>query len=127
MKQYPTILLADDDEDDRILFIDALKEIDPAIQCIMAKNGLDALTILQNDLIQAPDYVFLDLNMPVMNGLKCLAEIKKIESSSKIPIIIYSTSSNNKFIEESKVHGAFDFFIKPTDYSGLLKYLQKLF
>ena len=76
----PFFLVADDDEDDRFFFLEALRSIDPGITCMLASNGREALTLLQSDFFSLPDYIFLDLNMPLMNGLKCLEEIKKISS-----------------------------------------------
>ena len=118
--------LADDDEDDRMLFSEALTEINPDIKCIMAKNGEEALFLLQNGLFELPDYIFLDLNMPVMNGLKCLAEIKKTSLLKHIPVVVYSTASKKEYIEESKNLGAMSFFIKPPDFTGLTQYLKTI-
>ena len=115
--------LADDDEDDRMLFSEALMEINPSIKCIMAKNGEEALFLLTNGLFEPPDYIFLDLNMPVMNGLQCLAAIKKTDELREIPVIVYSTSTRKEYEEESKNLGAMNFFIKPPDFTGLKKYL----
>ena len=126
MQTPPLLLLADDDEDDRMLFLEALSQINPAIKCTMAKNGKEALLILQSDMFELPDYIFLDLNMPVMNGLKCLMEIKKISLLKHIPVIIYSTSSEEEFKDAGKRLGALDFFVKPSDFSGLIKYLKKI-
>jgi CheY-like chemotaxis protein len=126
IKKPPLFFLADDDEDDRMLFYEALMEINPAIKCVMAKNGKEALLLLQNDLFELPDYIFLDLNMPLMNGLKCLGEIKKTTPLKHIPVVVYSTSAEKELNEESKKLGAMDFFVKPPNFSGLLKYLRKI-
>ncbi|RYZ28843.1 MAG: response regulator [Chitinophagaceae bacterium] len=117
--------LADDDEDDRMLFEEALAEVDKKIRCITVKNGREALDVLQNEMVLLPDYIFLDLNMPMLNGLQCLAELKKIELLQHIPVIIYSTSSDKDSMEESKRLGAIDFFVKPSNFTGLKNYLQK--
>lgn len=118
-------LLADDDDDDQLLFREALGDIDPSIHCTTVKNGLEALKFLHDNIAQPPTYVFLDLNMPLMNGLKCLAEIKKNTLLQGLPVIIYSTSAHKQYIEESKLLGALDFFVKPSDYRGLKEYLRK--
>ncbi len=119
-------LLADDDEDDRQFFLEALRSIDPAIECIMAKNGKQALTLLQNNFFAVPDYVFLDLNMPLMNGLKCLEEIKKLPSLMDLPVVLYSTTSEKAVEEQSKKAGAHAFFIKPNRPGELADYLRRL-
>ncbi len=123
IKNY--FLLADDDEDDQLLFREALADIDPSITCEIAKNGQDALKFLQQNLSHPPTLIFLDLNMPIMNGLKCLSEIKRSPSLQHLPVIIYSTSSHRQYVDESMLLGAKDFFVKPSDYSGLKDYLRK--
>src|SRR6266487_683666 len=95
-------LLADDDADDQQLFKEALNEIDKSIRCLTASSGEEALNKLKTDLKQLPDYIFLDLNMPRMNGLECLVEIKKTNTLKHIPVIIYSTSSAEKDVEETR-------------------------
>lgn len=117
--------LADDDEDDRMLFQEALIEVNPAIRCITVKNGKEALEVLQNQIVVLPDYIFLDLNMPMMNGLKCLEALKKIDILKNIPVVIYSTSSDIDSVQESKKLGAIDFFVKPSNFTGLKNFLQK--
>ncbi len=118
--------LADDDEDDRMLFQEALAEVNPAIKCITVKNGKEALEFLQDQIVVLPDFIFLDLNMPLMNGLKCLEALKKIDILKNIPVVIYSTSSDLDSVEESKKLGAIDFFVKPSNFTGLKNFLQKL-
>ncbi len=118
-------LLADDDEDDRMLFEEALAEVNPNIRCISATNGKEALAVLQNQLPLLPDYIFLDLNMPKMNGLECLAELKKMDTLKNIPVVIYSTSSDSNSVEESKKLGALDFFVKPPNFNSLKDFLQR--
>ena len=113
MKAAPTFLIVDDDADDRMLFIEAAREVDESIICKVAKNGEQALTILRNSDIPLPDFIFLDIRMPRIDGKKCLHEIKKDERLKHIPVIIYTTS---KAVEESKElteMGAFHFMSKP--------------
>jgi CheY-like chemotaxis protein len=83
------ILAIEDDLDDVDFFCEAVKVIDPKIQCIFARDGVEALSILDNTI---PDLIFLDLNMPIMDGETCLMEIKKKEYLKEIPVVIYSTA-----------------------------------
>jgi DNA-binding response OmpR family regulator len=79
----PTIrrlIIIDDDEDDRDIFCEAAKEINIETECIVAINGEDALHKLKNDLRHMPEYIFLDLNIPRMNGVNCLTELKRNSS-----------------------------------------------
>jgi CheY-like chemotaxis protein len=126
MHRTPLFFLADDDQDDQMLFREALNEINSSIQCIIAKNGEEALCLLKQHSSPLPDYIFLDLNMPRMSGMRCLAELKKIEALRPVPIIMYSTSSQQEYIAESMKLGATHFFVKPSNFNGLLNYLQQL-
>ena len=72
------VLLVDDDIDDHEIFCMALENLENCYKCIFAKDGIEALEILKNEEIFIPDIIFLDLNMPRMNGIDCLYEIKKI-------------------------------------------------
>lgn len=108
-----TILLVDDDEDDRNLFVEATKEVDNSINCMSASDGLEALGILRDDRNIIPDYIFLDLRMPGINGEECLIEIKKEPRLAAVPVIVYTTSRD---VEESmrlKRLGAAHFMSKP--------------
>ncbi|HXL57699.1 MAG TPA: response regulator [Chitinophagaceae bacterium] len=122
----PLFFLADDDADDQELFKEALSEIDKSIRCLTASSGEEALNKLKTDLKQLPDYIFLDLNMPRMNGLECLVEIKKTNTLKHIPVIIYSTSSAEKDVEETRKLGADYFITKPPGFKELcdkIKYI----
>jgi DNA-binding NtrC family response regulator len=113
MKKQLSLLIVDDDPDDRIFFIEAAKEVDENIACLTASDGQKALELLRNNLSCLPDLIFLDIRMPLLNGKKCLVEIKNDERLKHIPVIIYTTS---KAVEESielKKMGAFHFISKP--------------
>jgi CheY-like chemotaxis protein len=118
------ILIVDDDAEDLELFVQAVSEIDNAINCIEAYNGLEALKVLKRNS-WLPDYIFLDINMPLMNGKKCLEEIKKNDSYKNIPVIIYSTTTDKRQIEECKKMGA-DFLTKPDTFEVLINSLKRI-
>ena len=69
-------LLIEDDLDDQELFCMAIQEIDPEIECFFANNGIDGIEKINSPSF-VPDYIFIDLNMPRMNGVDCLKEVKK--------------------------------------------------
>lgn len=119
-----TFLLADDDADDKTLFCEALAEIDPTIVCHTAADGKEALAILSEGQAKKPDIIFLDINMPVMDGWQCLGKLKADARHSNIPVIMYSTSSYQRDIEQALESGAFCFFTKPSDYRELRKILR---
>lgn len=123
MALYPqTILLIDDDEDDRDIFAIALKTASPNAVLITAPNGPDALQKLKSGA--QPGFIFIDLNMPYMQGNKCLAEIKAMPGFKNTPAIIYTTSSNRQDAEETRNAGAAHFLVKPTSLSVLAATLQ---
>jgi CheY-like chemotaxis protein len=122
-----TCFLIDDDDDDREVFIMALEDVDTVHKCVTAINGKDALQKLTENETFIPDFIFLDLNMPIMNGKQCLEEIKKIPKLFSVPVIIYTTSSYEKDINETKQLGAAHFLIKPYQISRLSKILSNLF
>jgi CheY-like chemotaxis protein len=121
-----TCLLIDDDIDDQEIFALALSKINFPFDCIFANNGLEALKSLDQKTI-LPDYIFLDLNMPRMNGKECLAELKKNERLRHIPVVIYSTSSSLLDINDTRELGAKDFIIKPFSLTELTEKLEAFF
>lgn len=108
------ILLVDDDADDRKYFIEALTEIEPSAECISAKDGREALDILHDEQQTLPDYIFLDLRMPRVNGRLCLKEIKATERLKHIPVIVYTTSQDLIEAVEMESQGVVKFITKPT-------------
>lgn len=115
MKNKTKLLIVDDDADDRQLFIDAVKDFDEQIVCVSAKDGKEALDLLNDLNTSLPDYIFLDLRMPRFNGKRCLMEIKKNERLKEIPVIIYTTSRELEDSKELKEMGAIHFISKPAN------------
>jgi CheY-like chemotaxis protein len=113
MKKNLRLLIVDDDADDRMFFIDAVSEIDETIECVVAKDGLHALELLNDPAFELPDIIFLDLRMPRFNGKRCLAEIKASDRLKNIPVFIYTTSTDVKESTELKSLGATHFISKP--------------
>jgi CheY-like chemotaxis protein len=113
MEKSMTILLIDDDEDDRKLFFEAVREFDETITCVGSRNGQEALLYLKNEANPIPDFIFLDLRMPGLSGQKCLEEIKKDPRLVPVPVIVYSTSTDVKESIELKKMGAVHFMSKP--------------
>ena len=120
---YQNILHIDDDADDQELFLTAIHQVSPDINCIALSDATEALQQLQKNELQ-PDVIFLDLNMPVMNGEQFLTEIKKDQALKDIPVIIFSTSSQPNTIRQTKELGATDFITKPDRYQELVKLLR---
>jgi len=119
------VLYADDDGDDREIFCEAINEINPAIKVVLGKDGEETLKILsvQNEL---PNLIFLDINMPKMDGIECLVKIKSDDRLKGIPVIIYSTTSSK--IDERKITllGASDFILKGNTFESIKESLHKV-
>ncbi|CAN5643300.1 response regulator [soil metagenome] len=124
MTGHKVIMIVDDDSDDRLLFSEAVEEMNSSYSCIEAKNGVDALTIL-NKVTKLPDFIFLDLNMPLMNGKECLIELKNKVRLKNIPVIIYSTSKYKGDLDETKILGAVYYLVKPNDIAVLPREISK--
>ena len=120
------VLLADDDEDDRLFFREAFKEIKIRTKVMTFNDGEELMDHLNNNGHELPHILFLDLNMPRKNGIECLQEIKRTDSLKDIPVAIYSTSASEEDIEETFVKGANVYIKKPNDFGTLKKILEEV-
>jgi CheY-like chemotaxis protein len=119
-----TYYIIDDDIDDQQFLVEALVENDQSSECFRAHNVEEAINNLKKAIIPLPDAIFLDLNMPGLTGKQCLVELKQTPSLQHIPVIIYSTSSNRKEIQETLQMGAFFFLIKKSNFEELSEELS---
>lgn len=111
--------LIDDDRDDRELFAEALAAVDPNAVCVQAGDGEEALSKLDRMATDAPDIIFLDINLPAMTGWQCLDKLKASETSKDIPVIMYSTSSHLRDKNIARDMGALCLITKPNDYKEI--------
>jgi CheY-like chemotaxis protein len=118
-----SILLADDDEDDRLLFQEALDEITLATQLTSVRDGEQLMDALSE--IDLPDMLFLDLNMPRKNGFQCLSEIRKNEKLKELPVIIFSTSLQPDAVDKLYEGGAHYYIRKPSNFDHFKKVIQQ--
>ena len=119
------ILLADDDEGDRLLFIDAFSLLKIKTIVHTVNNGIELMERLNMKNIRLPHLLFLDLNMPRKNGLQCLKEIRRTKRLKDLSIAIYSTSGNEKDVEETFLNGANVYITKPNNFNLLKQILEK--
>jgi CheY-like chemotaxis protein len=120
------ILLAEDDEDDRLFFKEALQEIKVKTNISFVTDGAQLMDYLNQAGIRLPNVVFLDLNMPVKSGMECLIEIRRNNRLKDLAIVIYSTSASEEDIEDAFVNGANIYIKKPNDFSLLKSTLAKV-
>src|SRR4051812_39214964 len=118
------LMIVDDDQHDRFFFKEAVKELPGSYLCVEAWHGRDALEQLEK-ATQLPNFIFLDLNMPLMDGWECLQLLKASERLRRIPVIIYTTSSSEAHVERSKKLGAAYYLSKPNDISSFPHAIEK--
>ena len=127
-KAHPSflnIILADDDEEDCLFFKDALEELQLPIKLTWVQNGENLMQLL-NTKKDLPNLVFLDINMPGKNGFASLTEIKNDEDLKSIPVIILSTSIDEKKMQWFYENGAQQCFVKPNEFSQLKNLILKV-
>ncbi len=127
MSDNITCLLIDDDIDDQEIFAYAIEKLNVGITVITASSGNEALNKLQSAPPFIPDYIFLDLNMPVMHGKECLRAIRRLPHLQPVPVIIYTTSALEKDKEETKELGANGFITKQSNIDKLKNILISWF
>ncbi len=120
------ILLADDDEDDRTFFSEAIAELKMTNQLILFNDGKDLMEYLLRPDVSLPHILFLDLNMPYKNGLDCLKEIRADDRFKNVSVAIYSTSSSEKDIEDTFIEGANIYIKKPNNFSELKRVIKEV-
>jgi len=123
---YIYIILTDDDEDDRLFFIDAFEELSMNTKVTTFNDGIELMDYLNSEDAILPNVLFLDLNMPKMSGIECLNEIRANSKMSDIAIAIYSTSASEEDIEETFVLGANIYIKKPSSFKQLKKVLSEV-
>lgn len=124
------LLLVEDNEGDIVLTLDAFEESKIITNISVVKNGADALDFLfkRGDYTQVdrPDLILLDINIPIYNGHDVLKKIKEDPSLKKIPVIILTTSANQKDINKAYENHSNSYVIKPIDMNDFLEVILKI-
>jgi CheY-like chemotaxis protein len=113
------ILLADDDYDDCLFFKRAISELSVTAELEIVNDGEELMTYLDENSERLPLVLFLDINMPMKNGLECLTEIRQNEKLKDLPIIMFSTSNSWDTINTLFKTGAHVYIHKPNDFAQL--------
>lgn len=123
-QQSTHILFSDDDTDDALLFTQAADLMKSSILLSFAEDGEQLMRFLSKESL--PDMIFLDLNMPVKNGIECLREIRSDNKLDKLPIIVYTTSDNPRDVDTCFELRANLYVVKPTSFENIIKTLKKI-
>ena len=127
-----TILLADDDEEDRELARDALQDSRLANEMKMVIDGQDLMDYLRHEgrwteeQSPRPGIILLDLNMPKMDGREALAEIKADDSLRRIPIVVLTTSKDEADVLSTYDLGVSSFITKPVSFEALVDVMKTI-
>lgn len=116
------ILNIDDDQEDLDNFFRAVKTVNPLAKCLLARNAKEAVYILKDTIM--PDFIFLDIRMPLMDGKTALTELRKNKRLNSVPVIMFSSSINPREMEEYTDLGANEFINKPNDFRSLCDMLS---
>ncbi|WP_373494586.1 response regulator [Aquiflexum sp.] len=120
------IVLAEDDEDDRLFFKEAINQLDLNTEIKFVADGDELLKYLNDPESHFPDLVFLDLNMPRKGGIQSLSEIRASQKLTGLSVAIYSTSSSDEDIENCFIGGANVYIKKPNNIESLKSVLFKV-
>lgn len=121
------IIIADDDEDDRLMMQSAFQELRAEVHIDFAMDGNDLMELLSKTAVAASTlFILLDLNMPKKNGGEALKEIKQDPNLKKIPVIVFSTAKNETEIRKCYDLGANTYIVKPNSFEDVRQVVQSL-
>jgi len=120
------VFFIDDDADDRFIFKAALDELNISIDYLEAHDGQEALEMIENPSFEIPDIIFVDLNMPRINGLEFIIRMKKMDGYSHVPTYVYTTSGSANERVNCITVGASGYIIKHARNLELVKELSAL-
>jgi CheY-like chemotaxis protein len=125
-ENYKTIIMADDDEDDREFFRLALENISGDYKLLTFNDGASLVKYLRENRDFKPYIILIDINMPRLDGIESLSIIRKFHSKEEVPIIMYTNSTNDRDVENAIKHGANLYIKKPNDIGKLREMIRKM-
>ena len=126
MRNEKPILIIDDDLVDAMTIKRAFKDIDVTNRIDLVGNGEEALEFLRNDDNEKPALIFLDLNMPKMNGIEFLRILRQDDQLNMIPVIILTTSKDEHDKVDSFKLGIAGYIVKPVDYMKFVEVIKTI-
>ena len=127
MRTPKVVMFIDDDEEDINFYCEACGVVDNSITRITCSNGLEAVQMLKEPGAIIPDFIFLDIYMPLMDGKKCIQELKKMDKLKNVPVIMCSASEFSEDQEECEMLGADFYLTKPHSMIDMINSLLFVF
>jgi CheY-like chemotaxis protein len=131
--EYTKVLLVEDDQDDAVLTLRALKRNNIQDKVYVVRDGVEALDFLfcknkfaKRDPHDLPQLILLDMELPNMNGLAVLHRVRADERTRRLPVVILSSSNEEQVIVESYKRGANSYVSKPTDFAQFMESVRQL-
>jgi CheY-like chemotaxis protein len=126
MSLYKVVLLIDDDKEDQEIFSDAVREVDNSIRFVSEFNSDQAISNIGQMKKERPEIIFLDMNMPRLNGKQLLSELKRDPEMSQIPVVMCSTFFGDRDVAEIERLGAAHHLVKPTRFNELCEAIAQI-
>ena len=133
MARRTNILVVEDDPNDALLIHMALRKTLPGVLIVVVPNGIDAVEYLKgseryadHSVYPFPDFVLLDLKMPLMNGFEVLSWIREQPNLRGVPVVILSNLDNRPDINRATHLGANSYLVKPANFNGLVSMMATI-
>lgn len=126
MSLYKVVLLIDDDKEDQEIFSDAIKEVDGTVRFLSEFNSDHAIGNISGMERDKPEIIFLDMNMPRLNGKQLLSNLKSDPATEGIPVVMCSTFFGDLDVREIRRLGAVHHMVKPTRFVDLCDSISKI-
>ena len=123
----PNIVIIDDDDDDSDLLKEAIWQVMPETHCFVEPSATGAVDKLNRKDVPKPDLIFLDLDMPVTNGVQCLLELKGNPELESVPVVIYTGSKSHDQRAQTLTSGANYFITKPASFREICRVVSEIF
>lgn len=125
MRDNSPVLLVEDDLVDAMTVSRSFQDLDITNKIEHCVNGVEALARLQ-EMTTKPSIILLDINMPKMNGIEFLERIKKAEEYLSIPVVVLTTSNDDRDKMESYNLGIAGYMLKPVDYQQFVQIMRNI-
>ena len=126
MRSHRPILLIEDDEVDVLTVQRALRDLAVANPLTTVRNGEEALAWLADEEQPTPGLILLDLNMPRMNGLEFLREARRVGCAERIPVVVLTTSRDDRDVVEGFQLNVAGYMVKPVDYRKFVEVMKAI-